>query len=203
MNEALAARPIRLDAPYVALFEATRSCTDCWQTLTDAARATDSLAFRANLLALHASLVDADAGLGIVADPADRHAGEAGATATATAADAGPVAVRALEIDRLAIELVAVVRDAVDTVTGRLAQAAVSRENAAHAVESAIGLGARLAAIVDLSSRAARNAQATGEQAQGVARSASQAMRELAVLAERITAAVDTLRNLSLAGQTV
>lgn len=177
MHTAAVARPVHTDAPYAALFEATRSCADCWQTLTEAARSTDSLAFRANLLALHASLAGSDA---------------------IQPVDAVSVATRALEIDRLGIELAVTLRGLIDTAIERVLDATMPLEIATDAVESVIGLGGRLAAIIEQTSRATRSVHAASEHAEPVARSAGQAMRELAALAERITVAVDALRNLSL-----
>ena len=171
-------------AAYLALHESTGSGADCWQALSHVARSTDSLAFRANLLALDASLCDP----------------------LAAAAHGTPsVAARALQIDRAAAGLAADLQAMVSTVTERLRMAAMPPHIGIDAVESAIGLSGRLAVIVEQAWRAQHPAAV--EQAAGqpeahapstAATGAQPAVRELALLAQRIASAVDLLRGLTL-----
>lgn len=162
-------------AAYLALHEATGPGMDCWQALSETTRATDSLAFRANLLALDASLRDPQAG--------PPHA-------------AASVAARAFQLDRGAAELAARLREVVLTATERLQAATMPPDIVTDTVESAIDLGGRLAVIVQQVARAelAVPAQDLVGAPAPDALPATQAMRELELLAERIAAAVGALR---------
>lgn len=191
MPQVAIAGPPRLQAPpaasgaashaaaYLALRESTGSGTDCWQALSEVARATDSLAFRANLLALDASLRSPDA------EPLH--------VASSTAA-------RALQIDRGAAELATRLREVVSTAADRLRASTMPPDIATDAVESSIDLGGRLAVIVQQAARAARavpaDDAASGSHPGGLA--TTQATRELALLANRIAATVDALRSRTL-----
>lgn len=170
-------------AAYLALHEATGPGADCWQALSEATRATDSLAFRANLLALDASL-------------RDPQAGPPHATAS--------VAARALQLDRGAAELAARLHEVVLTATERLRSGTMPPDIVTDAVGSAIDLSGRLAVIAQQAARASLAASAphlAGTPAPD-APAATQAMRELERLAERIAAAVDALRARTLVDAT-